>query len=64
VLDISKTAESRWMNKKELEILCVETIGDGEYEEFITVLNRLLELPFSYRYFKKYNERISTFSIL
>jgi len=49
VLDISKTAESRWMNKKELEILCVETIGDGEYEEFITVLNRLLELPFSYR---------------
>jgi small subunit ribosomal protein S9 len=49
VLDISKTADSRLMNKKELETLCVETIADGEYAEFITVLERLLELPFSYR---------------
>lgn len=53
MLDISKTAESRWLNKKELETLCVETIADGEYEEFITVLERLLELPFSYRYKKR-----------
>lgn len=49
VLDISKTADSRWMTKTELEILCVETIADLEYTEFITVLDRLLELPYSYR---------------
>jgi small subunit ribosomal protein S9 len=49
VLDISKVADSRWLNKQELETMCVETISDKEYAEFINTLSRLLELPFSYR---------------
>jgi len=49
VLDINKTAESRWLNKRELETMCVEVISDKEYEDFIYTLNRLIELQFSYR---------------
>jgi len=49
VLDVGKLADTRWVTKEELSDIFVENINDKEHAEFITVLERLLELPFSYR---------------
>ncbi|XP_055691345.1 28S ribosomal protein S9, mitochondrial isoform X2 [Lutzomyia longipalpis] len=45
-LDLSS---SMWLPKEELEDILVEKILDLEYTNFINAMNRLLELPYSYR---------------
>ena len=49
MLDEGKLADSNWVTKAQLEKKFVENVSDAEYTEFITVLNRLLDLPYSYR---------------
>ncbi|XP_068902012.1 small ribosomal subunit protein uS9m [Tenebrio molitor] len=38
-----------WLDKSTLEKELVETIGDKDYEAFISTLERLCQLPYSYR---------------
>ncbi|XP_004922386.1 28S ribosomal protein S9, mitochondrial isoform X2 [Bombyx mandarina] len=41
---------SMWVNKDQLEQLLVEKISDLEYDNFKVVMERLVSLPYSYRY--------------
>lgn len=41
---------TRWMNKEELQKLFFEQINDGQVQELVTVLGRLVENPYSYKY--------------
>jgi len=49
VLNLAKLADSRWATQEEMQKKCLENISDIEYKEFILVLERLVNLPFSYR---------------
>lgn len=49
VLDENALSTSRWMTSKELSKMLIEDISDSETEELIKAMNRLLELPFSYK---------------
>ena len=49
VLDMGQMADSRWITKDELSSLTLELITDSDHREFVTVLERLVSLPFSYR---------------
>ena len=49
VLNVAKLADTRWMTHEEVSKACLETVSETEYEEFISVLERLVSLPFSYR---------------
>lgn len=40
---------SQWITKDELENILVETIGDVDFKHFITAMERLCQLPYSYR---------------
>lgn len=51
--DINQTLElssNIWVTKDQLEKIIVENILDIEYENFIKLMERLIALPFSYRY--------------
>lgn len=39
-----------WLNKEELENVLVEKLSDLEYDNFKVVMDRLVSLPYSYRY--------------
>ncbi|KAJ8948756.1 hypothetical protein NQ318_017925 [Aromia moschata] len=39
----------QWLTKPELELKLVETIGDKDYDIFISAIERLCVLPYSYR---------------
>jgi len=65
VLDVGKLADTRWVTKEELSNICVETITDKEHQELITVLERILELPFSYRVAEEiFNYRVKETSLV
>jgi len=49
VLNAGKLADSRWVTKEEASKICLETITETEHKEFLTVLERLVSLPFGYR---------------
>lgn len=49
VLNAGKLADSRWVTKEEMLKICLETVTETEHKEFLTVLDRLTSLPFSYR---------------
>jgi len=49
VLTAGKLADSRWITKEEASKICLETISETEHKEFLAVLERLIQLPFSYR---------------
>jgi small subunit ribosomal protein S9 len=49
VLSAGKLADSRWVTKEEASKICLETISETEHKEFLAVLERLIQLPFSYR---------------
>ncbi|XP_037027846.1 28S ribosomal protein S9, mitochondrial [Bradysia coprophila] len=40
---------AQWVSKDDLENILVETIGDLDYQNFITAMERLCSLPYSYR---------------
>lgn len=46
-LELSSTV---WLTKEQLERQIVENISDIEYDQFLTVMGRLISLPYSYRY--------------
>lgn len=39
----------QWISKEELESELVESIGDLDYRNFVTAMERLFSLPYSYR---------------
>ncbi|XP_069676223.1 small ribosomal subunit protein uS9m isoform X2 [Periplaneta americana] len=43
------TSGSMWITKQELEKILVETVSDREYSRFVTIMDRLIEHPYSYR---------------
>ena len=49
VLNTAKLADSRWLNQEELGKLCLETLTETEYKEFLAAAERLVALPYSYR---------------
>lgn len=49
VLDESRFANTRWINKEELCNITLENISDEDFNELLIVLERLTALPFSYR---------------
>ena len=49
MLNLAKLADTRWMTQEEVSAVCLETVSESEYNEFITVLERLVSLPFSYK---------------
>lgn len=49
VLFFSDLSGTQWMSKDELEIILMEEIADIEYGNFLTALNRLVALPYSYK---------------
>lgn len=58
-LDISS---SMWLPKEEFEDVLVEKILDIEYTNFINAMNRLVDLPYSYRvrdFIEKYRKPLS-----
>lgn len=40
---------SQWISKDQLELHLVETFRDTEYSNFVSAMNRLASLPYSYR---------------
>ena len=50
VLDIGQMADSRWITQEELTSLTLELITESDHKEVVTVLERLVSLPFSYRW--------------
>lgn len=54
---------SVWLKKTELEDLIIETITDNHYEQFVTMLERLIEHPYSYMakdFIMKYRKELTT----
>lgn len=49
VLSLASLADSRWINLAELEDLTLEKVSENDLKELINVLERLIQLPFSYR---------------
>jgi len=49
VLNAAKLATTRWVTHEELNKQLLEDVSEGEFQEFVILLERLLELPFSYR---------------
>jgi len=49
VLNAGKLADSRWATQAEVADLCLETVSEEEYKNLVTVLERLVSQPFSYR---------------
>merc|ERR1719508_224881 len=49
VLNAAKLATTRWVTHEELNKQLLEEVSEGEFQEFVILLERLLELPFSYR---------------
>ena len=49
VLNLAKLADTRWMTQEEVSKLCLETLSENDYKEFIMVLERLVSLSFSYK---------------
>jgi len=51
ILNLAKLADTRWMTYEEVSKACLETLSETNYNynEFISVLERLVSLPFSYR---------------
>merc|ERR550519_91460 len=49
VLTVAKLAATRWVTREELNKIVLEEVTEVEYADFITTLERLVEMPFSYR---------------
>jgi len=49
VLTAGKLATSRWVNRDELAAMVLEEVSEAEYKDMVDLLERLLELPYSYR---------------
>jgi len=49
VLNAAKLATTRWVTREELNKLMLEDVSEGEFQEFMILCERLIELPFSYR---------------
>jgi len=49
VLNLAKLADTRWVTQKETQKMCLENISETEYKDFLLCLERLVNLPFSYR---------------
>ena len=49
VLNLAKLADTRWMTLEEVSRVSLETVSQGEYDEFILTLERLVSLPYSYK---------------
>ncbi|XP_066250226.1 small ribosomal subunit protein uS9m [Euwallacea similis] len=41
---------SQWIDKQGLELKLVEPLSDKEYDSFVNVMERLVSLPYSYKY--------------
>lgn len=49
VLNAGKLADSRWLDREEVTKVCLENVSEEEYKDLMSVLERLTNLPFSYR---------------